>query len=118
MTQKRAKSGINTYGKDMRLIAGCNFYTGVQCDDPWRVGLQYRFFLTVVDLDAFNPIVTRFEELAESLVPRFLETNGRSVRSLEIFLLYKQRQIMHQDVKYNSFPRYTLSARSFKPITQ
>lgn len=72
----------------MRLIAGCDFYTGVQSDDAWRVGLQYRLFLTVVDLDAFDPVVARSEELAESLVPRFLETNGR-VRSLEIFLLYK-----------------------------
>jgi len=76
--KNKFKNKTNTYGKDMRLIAGCNFYTGVQCDDAWRMGLQYRFFLTVINLDAFDPVVARSEKLAESLVPGFLKTNGRT----------------------------------------
>ena len=57
----------------MRLIAGCNFYTGIQRDDAWRMGLHYRFFLIVIDLDAFDPVITRSEKLTESLVPGFLK---------------------------------------------
>lgn len=86
--RKQIESRTDTYLKDMGLIAGCNFYTGIQRDDAWRMRLQYRFLLTVIDLDALDPIVTRSEELAESLVPRFLEANGR-VRPLEIFSLHK-----------------------------
>lgn len=50
--------------------------------------LQYRFLLTVVDLDAFDPVVARSEELAESLMPRFLEANGR-VRPFDIIPLHE-----------------------------
>lgn len=73
---KGGLGAATTYNKDVRLIAGGDFYTSVQRDDAWRVRLQYRFLLIVIDFHTLDPVVARSEELTEPFVPCFLQANG------------------------------------------